>query len=303
MELARHIRIVVGFSAGSASDQVARTIAPALSAALRREIEIVLRPGNNGADAACEVAGSAPDGATLFVATLGTHALAAHLDARLPYDPLRDFVPISLLTKSPLVLGVHAALGIRSVHALVERALAQPGGLTYGTSAIGGAPHLAAELFQALTGVEMRHVRYGHTERLYDDLADGSLALSFNNMMSMLPRCLDGTIRALAVTTASRSRAADELPTLVECGVDGYEMSNWLALLAPRGTAQAAIQETREAIVQALADDAVGTALRRGGVDPIGSTSDELAQFMAAELARWRPVVARFRDTAPSPPP
>jgi tripartite-type tricarboxylate transporter receptor subunit TctC len=302
MERARHIRIVIGFSAGSASDQVARTIAPALSAAMRREIEIVLRPGNNGAGAACEVAGSAPDGTTLFVATLGTHALAPHLDARLPYDPLRDFAPISLVTQSPLVLGVHAALAIPSVHGLVARARAQPGELTYGTSAIGGAPHLAAELFQALAGVKMRHVRYGHTERLYADLAAGSLALSFNNMMSMLPRRRDGAIRALAVTTASRSRAAEELPTLAECGVDGYEMSNWLALVAPRGTEQAAIQETRQAIVTALADDTVEAALRRGGVDPVGSTPDELAQFMAAELARWRPVAARFRDTAPSPP-
>ncbi|MPZ44987.1 MAG: hypothetical protein GEV05_16615 [Betaproteobacteria bacterium] len=303
MELSRHIRIVIGFSPGSASEQVARTIAPALSGALGREVTVSLRPGSNGADAACEVAGSPSDGATLFVATLGTHALAAHLDARLPYDPLRDFAPVSLLTKSPLVLGAHAALGIPSVRTLVERARAHPGELTYGTSAIGGAPHLAAELFQALTGVEMRHVRYEHTERLYDDLRTGSLALSFNNMMSMLPRCLDGTIRALAVTTSRRSRAAEDLPTLAQCGIPGYDMSNWLALVAPQGTAEAAIQEIRQAIVTALADPEVGAALRRGGVDPIGSTPHELAQFMAAELARWRPVVARFRDTALSPPP
>ena len=303
MDPARRIRIVIGFSPESASDQIARTIAPALSRAMDRGIEIVPRPGNSGADAACEVARSAPDGATLFVATLGTHALASHLDARLPYDPLRDFAPVSLLTQSPLVLGVHASLGISSVHALLERARAHPGELTYGTSAIGGAPHLAAELFQTLTGVEMRHVRYRHTERLYDDLRAGSLALSFNNMMSMLPRCVDGAIRALAVTTSSRSRAAADLPTLAECGVDGYEMSNWLALVAPQGTAAAAIQEIRKAIVTALADDAVGAGLRRGGVEPIGSTPHELAQFMAAELARWRPVVARFRDTAPSSPP
>jgi tripartite-type tricarboxylate transporter receptor subunit TctC len=302
MALFDRIRIVIGFSAGSASDQVARTIAPALSRASGREIEISLRPGNNGADAACEVAASAPDGATLFVATLGTHALAAHLDARLPYDPLGDFTAVSLLTKSPLVLGANASLEVSSVQGLIEHARAHPGQLTYGTSAIGGAPHLAAELFQALAGVTLRHVRYSHTERLYEDLRAGRIALSFNNMMSMLPRCRDGSIRALAVTTAQRSRAAEALPTLAECGIAGYDMSNWLGLVAPRETSETTIHELRQAIVAALADPEVRDALRRGGVEPVGSTPGELAQFMAAELARWQPVVARFRDTAPSPP-
>lgn len=292
---ADRVRLVIGFSPGSASDQIARALAPALERELGRTIAIELRPGNNGADAACEVAGAEPDGTTLFMATLGTHALAPHLDPNLPYDPLQDFAAVSLVTTSPLVLACHASLGISSAQALIELARARPDELTYGTSAIGGAPHLAAELFQAMAGVEMKHVHYAHTERLYDDLEAGRIALSFNNMMSMLPRCLKGAVRALAVTSATRSAAADNLPTLSEAGVPGYDMSNWLGLVAPKATPQAVIDETRRAIAAALGNPGVQETLRSGGVTPCGSTPTELADFMTRELRRWGPVVARFR--------
>jgi tripartite-type tricarboxylate transporter receptor subunit TctC len=153
--MSSRVRLVIGFSAGSASDQVARLIAPALSRELAKEISIELKPGNNGADAACDVAAAEADGSTLFIATLGTHALAPHLNAALPYDPLHHFAPVSLVTTSPLVLGCHASVGAESIAELIGLARRRPGELRYGTSAVGGAPHLAAELFQSLAGVSL----------------------------------------------------------------------------------------------------------------------------------------------------
>jgi tripartite-type tricarboxylate transporter receptor subunit TctC len=289
------VRLVLGFSAGSASDQIARTIAPALSEALHRRIEIDLRPGSDGALAARHVADAAPDGNTLFMATLGTHALAPHLDPGLPYDPLADFAPVSLVSVAPLVLACHASVGARTPAELIAIAREKPGVITYGTSAIGGAPHLAAELFQSLAGVELKHVRYDETERLYDDLESGRVDSSFNNMMSMLPRC-DGTrVVALAVTGARRSAAAEHLPTLAESGLPGYEVSNWLGIVAPKDTPSRVIDDTSRAIAAALATREV-QALRASGVTPCGGTAAEFAGFMERELARWRGVVARFRD-------
>src|SRR4051794_30350680 len=152
------VRIVVGFSRGSASDQIARTIAPAFSNALGKPVDIVLRPGNNGAEAASEVARASPDASTLFIATLGTHALAPHLERALAYQPLEDFEPVSLVSTAPLVLACHESLGVSTPIELIALARSQPGDLTYGTSAIGGAPHLAAELFQSIAKVKLAHV-------------------------------------------------------------------------------------------------------------------------------------------------
>jgi tripartite-type tricarboxylate transporter receptor subunit TctC len=292
------VRLVVGFSRGSASDDIANTIRPALERALGRAVTIDLRPGNNGADAACEVAASAPDGDTLFVATLGTHALAPHVDPDLPYDPLHHFAPVSLLTKSPLVLACHRSLGVDSVEGLIALARARPGELTYGTSAIGGAPHLAAELFCSLAGVRMKHVRYAHTERLYDDLQAGRIATSFNNMMSMLPRCADGSVRALAVTTAQRSLAAPDLPTIAESGLSQYEVSNWLGIVAPRATPRAVVEAISNAIAAALANADVSRKLNAAGVTPSGGTPEAFAAFVASEIARWKPIVAAFRESS-----
>ena len=290
------IRLVLGFSPGSASDQIARLIAPALSRELGKTIDIELRPGQNGAKAAADVAVAEADGRTLFVATLGTHALAPHLDAELPYDPLHHFAPVSLVVTAPMVLACNPGLPVSDAAALIELARSKPGALSYGTSAIGGAPHLAAELFQTMAGVEMRHVRYDHTERLYEDLEAGRITLSFNNMMSMLPRCRSGKLRALGVTSVARSPAAPELPTLAESAVPGYEMSNWVGIVAPKATPPSAVEALGKAIAAAVADDAVRAAFVESGVTGRGSTPEEFGVFMQQEIARWGPVVARFRD-------
>ena len=294
--MSESLRLVLGFSPGSASDQIARLLAPVLSKELGQAVEVELRPGQNGATAACSVARAAPDGRTLFMATLGTHALAPHLDHGLAYDAQRDFAPVSLVSSAPLVLACHASLNVHTPSALVELARSKPGSLTYGTSAIGGAPHLAAELFQSLTGLKLEHVRYDETERLYDDLAAGRIALTFNNMMSMLPRCASGAIRALAVTTVDRSAAAPELPTLAECGITHYDVANWVGLVAPAGTPASVIDRLATATAAAIHDPGVTQTMHEAGVTPRGSTPLQFADHIARELERWAPVVARFRD-------
>jgi tripartite-type tricarboxylate transporter receptor subunit TctC len=289
-------KLVVGFSSGSASEQIARVLAAALERELDCAIAIELHPGNNGADAACEVARAKPDGKTLFIATLGTHALAPHLNSKLPYDALRDFSCVSLLTTAPLVLACHSSIRVTSASELIELAREHPGVLTYGTSALGGAPHVAAELLCALAGVEMKHVQYTHTNRLYEDLEAGRIALTFNNIMSLLPRCQSGVVHALAVTSATRSPVAEHLPTLAELGLPGYDMANWLGVVAPRATPHTTIEVLSRAISEALHSDAVYETLSAAGVTPCGSTPAAFADFMEREITRWGPVVARFRD-------
>ena len=288
------LRIVVGFSAGSASDDIANLIAKPLGKALQRPVNIERIPGKNGAHGAMAVARAPADGNTLFVATLGTHALAPHVRKDLPYDPQRDFEPVSLLTQAPMLLACHPALPVRDLPDFVAYARANPGMLAYGTSAIGGAPHLAAELFQAVSGVQLRHTRYDETQQLYADLEAGRIALSFNNIMSMMPRCNAGKLHALGVTASERSAVALQVPTLAESGIVGGEVSNWLGLVAPRGMAAAQVDAISTAARTVIGSASVAAVLSAAGITPCGSTPAGFGQFMDAELIRWKPVVTRF---------
>jgi tripartite-type tricarboxylate transporter receptor subunit TctC len=287
----RGVRLLLGFSPGSLSDYIARILLDALEEQLGH-VTLELKPGNNGIPAALAVAQSAPDGATLFMATLGTHAIAPYLQADLPYDPLRDFTCIALVSRSPMLLACHPSVAATSVSELI--ALARKTELTYATSATGGAPHLAAELFQRLTGVTMRHVRYDRTEKLYEDLEAGIVALSFNNIISMLPRCRSGKLRALGVSSNERAAIAPDIPTLSEAGVAGYEMSNWVGLAGPCGISDAMTRRLSSAVAAAVRSDEVGAALRARGIIPCGSTSAGFASFILSETEKWQPIVAQL---------
>jgi tripartite-type tricarboxylate transporter receptor subunit TctC len=289
------LRLILGFSAGSLSDHIAGIVSGALSAALAKRVNIELRPGQNGVTAACDVAASEADGKTLFLATLGTHAIASNLGSGAPYDPLRDFACVSLIAKSPMLLACHPAIGATSIPGLIGLAKSRNPALTYATSAIGGAPHLAAELFQAMTGIAMRHVRYDETQRLYRDLEAGAVSLSFNNLISMLPRCRRGVLRALAVSSAERSAVAPEIPTIAESGVAGYEMTNWVGIVAPRATPQNCVDELSNAITTAVNSDAVRAAFLAQGITPCGGTPQHFASFMASEVERWRAIASRLQ--------
>ena len=288
----RGVRLVLGFSPGSLSDHIARILRNALAEQLGAPVTIELRPGRNGIPAARDVAASAPDGATLFMATLGTHAIAPYLSENMPYDPLRDFTCVSLVSRSPMLLACHPSVGVNSVGELIDRA--GSGELTYATSATGGAPHLAAELFQKLAGVTMRHVRYDQTEMLYRDLEAGRVALSFNNIISMLPRCRSGKLRALGVSSNERSAIAPDVPTIAEAGVAGYEMSNWVGIAGPCGMPEATTNRLSAAVATAVRSEHVSAELLAQGIIPCGGTAQEFASFILGETEKWRPIVAQL---------
>jgi len=292
---ARPIRLVLGFSPGSASDLIARALLPDLERQLGQPVAVELHQGEGGAIGAEIVARSAPDGYTLFMATLGTHALAPHRSRSLPYDPVRDFAPVSLVAHMPLVLACHPSVEAESVGQLIALFRARRRRLTYASSAVGGAPHLAAELFQSMAQVEMAHVVYDNTDKLYADFVAGRVALSFNNILSMASRIHAGTLRGLAVTASKRSAVLPKLPTMAEAGLAGYEVTNWLGVVAPAGTPPEIVAVLHRGIVAALRAQAVRKQLGAVGVEAWSSTPDEFAAHIDRELARWAPVVARFR--------
>lgn len=293
MSEARGVRLVLGFSPGSLSDHIARILHDALAKQIGAPVTLELKPGHNGIAAAREVAGSAPDGTTLFMATLGTHAIAPFLSAQPAYDPLRDLTCVSLISRSPMLLACHPSLAATSVGDLIT--LARSTEITYATSAVGGAPHLAAELFQRLTGVTMRHVRYAQTAVLYRDLEAGKVAVSFNNIVSMLPRCGSGKLRALAVSSHERAGIAPDIPTIEEAGVAGYDMTNWVGIAGPRGLPVATTRRLSAAVAAAVRSAGVSAALRAQGIIPCGGTAPEFAAFIVGETAKWRPIVAHLR--------
>lgn len=297
MSSAPELRLVIGFSPGSASDDIANLIAAPLGDALGRRVIIQRIAGDNGALAAHAVAQSVPDGNTLLVATLGTHALAPHVRRDLPYDPLRDFEPVALLTTSPMVLACHPSQPFTDVPSLIAYARAHPGELAYGTSAIGGAPHLASELFQMLASVELRHARYEDTRKLYADLERGEIALSFNNIMSMMPRCQSGKLRALGITSVGRVPLAPDVPTFQEFGLRDCHMSNWTGLVAPRGTPTAIADQLDNVITSGVLTPEIVAILNANGLVPCNGSPIALRDFIADEIRRWGPVVARFRHT------
>jgi len=279
------LRVLIGFSRHSASDDLLRAIEPELAAALGRPVAIELKPGDLGIKAVKETISSRPDGDTILVATFGTHAINPNIRPDLGYDPVRDFSPICLATRSPLVLGTRLSLGATDVKELIH--LASQRELSYGSSGVGSAPYLAALLFQKTTGVKMVHRPYADTRKLYEDLESGALDLSFNNAASMLPLVRAGKLRALAVTTSQRCAALPEVPTVAEATNKAYALDNWLGLVAPRNTPMPVVMTLNRAIVKALNAPKIKAALAMNGIEVVASTPDEFSEYIAEEMAKW----------------
>jgi tripartite-type tricarboxylate transporter receptor subunit TctC len=289
------IRLIVGFSQGSASDTLACAVAPELARALGQTVTIDRRVGAEGVLAARALMASAADGHTLLVATLGSHALNPSLVPDLPYHPLDDFTPIALLMRAPLVLGACAGLPVGSVAALIARARQNPGQLSYGCSALAGAPRLAGELFCRSADIRVRATVYRETEQLYADLVAGRIDFTFNNPMTMLPRIAAGQVTGLAVTGRERSGAAPNLPAMQECGLPGFEVTNWVGIVGPAGLAAPRAVQLNAAIRTSLAAPSIGDELTRLGVAIPSDTPNEFAAHIARELARWAPVLREMR--------
>ncbi|HEX2828278.1 MAG TPA: tripartite tricarboxylate transporter substrate binding protein [Burkholderiales bacterium] len=287
---AKPVRVIVGQAPGGGNDIQTRIFAQKLTDAFGRAFVVENRTGSGSVLAYRTVALAAPDGYTLLGAT-GGFTIAPAVHASLGYDPSKDFAPISLLVQAPFLLMAHPSLPVRSVKDLVALARARPGALTYASSGHGSSTHLAYALFTTLARIELTHVPYKGTGPALVDAMSGQVHTLIGNVLSSLHFAKSGKLRALGVTTAKRSPAAPDLPTLSESGVAGYESSTWHAWFAPAGTPQAIVAKlSGELAKSAKAPDVVSRLAPDGG-EPVGSSPEQLRQFVASDIARWRKVV------------
>ena len=289
----RPVRIVVTFSAGGPTDIVGRIIGAKLAELLGQQFFVENKVGAGGNIGADIVAKSPPDGYTLLVATVSTHAINPGLYGKMPYDPVRDFSPVAQVGVTPTLLGVHPSVPATDIESLVALVKQNPGKYTYGSSGLGSILHLCGEQFKALAGgLDIQHVPYRGSAPMMGDLVAGQISMAFDATPTAVPQAQSGAIRALGAGMAQRMRVMPALPTLQEQGLKGFECYTWNAILAPAGTPQPVIDRLAEAIKQALDDPAVFRRLQEAGVDPtLGRGPKETADFIAAELAKWAPII------------
>lgn len=285
------VRIVVPFAAGGPTDVIARVLAPKLSASLKRTVIVENRVGATGAIGASYVAKSAPDGDTLLLGTSSIMAANPNLSANLPFDPVADFAPVSLVATIENILVVHPSVPVKTVGELIAYAKANPGKLTYASSGIGSTYHLGAELFRSQTGIEWTHVPYKGAAPAIQDVLAGHVNLMFDNTSSAIPNIKAGRVRALGVASLKRYPTLPELPTIAEQGLPGYETTIWLALFVPARTPVATIQNLHRAVQEAVDSSEYKERMTALDMQPRVSSSQELADYLKSDLAKWAKVV------------
>ena len=282
----RPIKMLVGFPPGGSTDLAARIVANKLSQALGQTVIVENRAGASGNIAADAVAQAAPDGYTLMMAATSFAAAPAFFD-KLPWDPTRNFTPIAQVATVPILAVATPGVGIKSAAELVSYAKANPGKLEFASSGSGASVHLSGELFKQLTGIYMVHIPYRGTGSLIPDLISGNVAMAFPNLPSAWPLVQSGKLKALGVTTAKRSAAAPNVPSLSEAGVAGYDMSTWYGLIGPAGMPADIVQRLNKELNAVLQDPQVRSKLIAQGVDPVGGTPDEFGKFIQKETKAW----------------
>ena len=287
------VRIVVSFAAGGPTDTVARIIGAKMGDLLGQQFFIENKAGAGGNIGADMVAKSAPDGYTLLMATVSTHAINPGLYNKMPYDPVRDFAPVAQIGVTPTMLGVHPSVPANDIKSLVALVRQNPGKYTYGSSGLGSILHLCGEQFKALAGgLDIVHVPYRGSAPMMGDLVAGQITMAFDATPTALPQAQAGAIRALGAGMAQRMRVMPDLPTLQEQGLQGFECYTWNAILAPAGTPAAIVDKLADAIKKGLDDPAVFKRLQEAGVDPtLGRGPNKTAEFIKAELAKWAPII------------
>jgi tripartite-type tricarboxylate transporter receptor subunit TctC len=287
------IRLVVSFAAGGPTDTVARIMGAKMTELLGQTIVVENRTGAGGNIGADMVAKAAPDGYTLLVATVSTHAINPGLYKKIPYDPVQDFAPVAQIGVTPCVLAVNPSIGAQDVKGLVELLKANPGKYSFGSSGMGSILHLCGEEFKSMAGgLQATHVPYRGSAPMMADLVGGQIAFAFDALPTVLPQVQGGRIRAIGGGMATRARAMPDLPTLQEQGVAGFECYTWNAILAPAKTPAPIVNRLSDAVNKALADPAVFKHLQDAGVDPTpGSTPEKLADFIKTELGKWAPII------------
>ena len=287
------IRLVIPYAPGGAAGTVGRLLADRLAASMGQPVVIDHRPGGGTLIGNDLVAKAAPDGYTLVMGTVTSHAMVTSLSTRVPYDPEKDFAPISLIASIPFVLVAHPSLPVKTVSELIALAKSKPDQLTFGSAGPATSNHLAGELFKVRAGIGMVHVPYKGSAPAMVDLLGGQISTMFDLSPTALPQIAAGKVRALAITSAKRSSVAPDLPTMAEAGVPGVEVVSWFGILAPAGTSPAIVRTLNLEIVRAMGAPDVVTAMAKLGADAITSTPQEFAAYIASERAKWADVVKR----------
>lgn len=287
----RPIRIIVVSTPGGSVDTMARAVGPKLAARWGQQVLVDNRPGAGGTIAAELVAKALPDGYTLIMGTVASFATNVSLYKSLPYDPVKDFAPITLVATQNLMLLVHPSVPAKSVKELVALAKKQPGNLSFASAGNGTGGHLSGELFKMLAQIDMLHVPYKGVQPALIDVVGGQVSLTFASIISAMPQVTGRRLIPLAVTGAQRSPAAKELPTMIEAGVKAYESATWYGLLAPAGTATDIVNKLNAEVVTALKNPDMHDRLSREGADPVGNSPAEFAKHIQVEIEKWRKVV------------
>jgi len=287
---AKQIRVIVPFPAGGPTDAIARAIGQKLSETWGQPVIVDNRPGAGG-NIGTELAAKSPaDGYTLFIGTVA-NAINQSLFAKLPFDFVRDFAPVTQNYVTGLILAVHPSLPAHSVKELIALAKAHPGQLSYSSSGVGGTPHLAGELFNSMAGVTMVHVPYKGSAPAMADLLGGHIQLTFDNMLTVLPQVKAGKLRGLAVTMTTRSPLTPELPTVAEAGLKGFEVKSWNGVVVPAGTPKEIIARLNGEIVRILRQPDLREKFLVQGVELVPTTPEEFGAFIKQDIAKWAKVI------------
>ncbi len=280
------VKMIVPYAAGGTTDVLARIMADKLAQGLGQTVVIEYKPGAGGTIGAEAAAKSPADGYTMVMGAPGSHSTATSLYAKLPYDPVKDFVPIVHVANVPNSIVVHPSLAVKSVPELIAYARTRPGELTYGSAGTGATTHLTGELFALLANVKLTHIPYKGSGQAMVDLLGGQIQMMFENLPGAATQIRSGKIRGLAVTSLRRSAAFPDLPAVSET-LPGFEVVAWFALFAPAGTPAAIVSRLNAESNKALSLAEVREKIAAAGSDPIGGTSDELARFLANDIAKW----------------
>ena len=285
------IKLVVPFPPGGPLDLAGRAIADHLAKAWGQPVVVDNKPGAGGNIGADLVAKSAPDGYTIVMGALSTHAVNPHLFAKLPYDALKDFAPVTLVATTPNVLVLNPAVKANDVKELIALAKASPGKLSFASGSNGSAGHLSGELFKTLAGIDIVHVPYKGGAPAMQDLLGGQVQFMFDNLANSTAQLKAGKLKALAVTTAKRSSLAPELPTMAEAGVPGFDISTWYGIMAPAGTPPDVVRKLNGEIVKFLGSDEAKEKLKAQGAEPAPMTPEQFDAFIRAEWTKYAKIV------------
>jgi tripartite-type tricarboxylate transporter receptor subunit TctC len=285
------VRLIVPFPPGGPTDLVARALARDLSADWKQTVVVDNRPGGNSFPAAELVAHAKPDGLTLFLPFFGTLVVNPSLYASLPYDPVRDFAPITTIATLPLMLVVSPSSPIHTIAELIAEAKRRPGSLTYASGGIGQGGHLAGALLERMAGISLVHVPYRGNAPAVADVIAGHAGMIFDGMATSLPHVREGRLRAIAISTAHRASAVPDLPTVAESGLPGFDVGSWFGLMAPARTPAAVVERINAAVHQVMRSDAVRKLLADSGLEPMPGSPADFAGLITTETRRWSTLV------------